>query len=285
MENEAEGPKFDLWLPPVPLWLLSGHPERSSPPGRRNTPDPAPQASPHWALMRWTAEKGGVPFPRLLGRSQRSRVVEVTTPSTTEELVPHHAKGAPSNGGITVLGNPPVQRQRWGRQHQSPYHPRLCENHERSLIGGPRKKGVQGGDSMENEAEGPKFDLWLPPVPLWLLSGHPERSSPPQRRNSPSPARKRHPTEPCCGGYRKGVGFPSRASWGAANAPGWWRLPPAPPHRATCAPPCQRRARKRRNHRTGKPTQAAAAVGEATSIPIPPAPLRRPAMPPNWRPP
>ena len=44
----------------------------------------------------------------------------------------------------------------------------------------PVKQGVQGGDSMENEAEGPKFDLWLPPVPLWLLSGHPERSSPPQ---------------------------------------------------------------------------------------------------------
>ena len=44
------------------------------------------------------------------------------------------------------------------------------------------------GDSMENEAQGPKFDLWLPPVPLWLLSGHPERSSPPQRRNTPDPA-------------------------------------------------------------------------------------------------
>ena len=43
MENEAERPKFDLWLPPVPLWLLSGHPERSSPPLRRNTPSPAPQ--------------------------------------------------------------------------------------------------------------------------------------------------------------------------------------------------------------------------------------------------
>ena len=125
-------------------------------------------------------EESGVPFPRLLGRSQRSRVVEVTTPSTTAQLVPHHAKGAPSNGGTTVLGNPPVQRQRWGEQSQSSHHPRLCENHERSLIGGPRKKGVQGGDSMENEAQGPKFDLWLPPVPLWLLSGHPERSSPPQ---------------------------------------------------------------------------------------------------------
>ena len=44
MENEAEGPKFDLWLPPVPLWLLSGHPERSSPPQAAKYPDPAPQA-------------------------------------------------------------------------------------------------------------------------------------------------------------------------------------------------------------------------------------------------
>ena len=51
--------------------------------------------------------------------------------------------------------------------------------------------GVQGGDSMENEAQGPKFDLWLPPVPLWLLSGHPERSSPPQAAKYPRPARKR----------------------------------------------------------------------------------------------
>ena len=40
---------------------------------------------------------------------------------------------------------------------------------------------------MENEAEGPKFDLWLPPVPLWLLSGHPERSSPPQAAKLPKP--------------------------------------------------------------------------------------------------
>ena len=101
-------------------------------------------------------------------------------PSTTAQLVPHHAKGAPSNGETAAQGNPPVQRQRWGRQRQSPHHPRLCKNHKRSLIGGPRKMGVQGGDSMENEAERPKFDLWLPPVPLWLLSGHPERSSPPQ---------------------------------------------------------------------------------------------------------
>ena len=136
-----------------------------------------------------------------------------------------------------MQGNPPRQRQRWGRQRQSPHHPRLWENHKRSLIGGPRKMGVQGGDSMENEAERPKFDLWLPPVPLWLLSGHPERSSPPKRRNSPSPARKRLPTEPCCGGYRKGVGFPSRASWGAANAPGWWRLPPPQPPRSLCPTP------------------------------------------------
>ena len=92
----------------------------------------------HWALMRWTVREGGIPLPRLPGRSQRSRVVEATTPSTTAQLVPH---------------------------------------------------------------------------------------------------------------------------------------------------PAQRRALKRGNHHTGKPTQAAAAVGEIMSIPFPPAPLRCPAMPPNWRPP
>ena len=111
MENEAEGPKFDLWLLPVPLWLLSGHPERSSP----------PQAAKH--------SRPGAPGANF----------------TTAELVPHDAKGAPINKGTTTLGNPPRQRQRWGRQRQSPSHPRLWENHKRSLIGGPRKTGGPGG--------------------------------------------------------------------------------------------------------------------------------------------
>ena len=75
-------------------------------------PDPAPQAPTHRALMRWTAKEDGISLPRLLRRSQRSRVVEVTTPSTTEELVPHHAKGALSNGGTTIMEKPPRQRQR-----------------------------------------------------------------------------------------------------------------------------------------------------------------------------
>ena len=66
----------------------------------------------HWALMRWTLEEVGIPLPRLLRRSRRSRVVEVTIPLTTEKLVPHDAKGAPSNGGTTMLENPPRQRQR-----------------------------------------------------------------------------------------------------------------------------------------------------------------------------
>ena len=92
MENEAERPKFDLWLPPVPLWLLSGHPERSSPPQAAKSPAPAPRAPTHWALVRWTLEEVGIPLPRLLRHSQRSRVVEVTTPSTTEELVPHRTQ-------------------------------------------------------------------------------------------------------------------------------------------------------------------------------------------------
>ena len=119
-------------------------------------------------------------------------------PRPTEELVPHHAKGAPSNGGTTMLGSPPRQRQRWERQHQSPYHPRLCVALPCPLIGDPRKMGVQGGDSMENEAQGPKFDLWLPPVPLWLLSGHPERSSPPQAAKYSRPGAPGAKTLRCC---------------------------------------------------------------------------------------
>ena len=105
MENEAERPKFDLWLPPVPLWLLSGHPERSSPPqaakySRLGTIGakipPAPQAPTHRALMRWTVKENGVPLPRLLGRSQRSRVVEATThPAPPRNLCPTMPKARP----------------------------------------------------------------------------------------------------------------------------------------------------------------------------------------------
>ena len=206
-------------------------------------------------------------------------------PRPTEELVPQNAKGAPVNEGTTAPGNPPVQRQRWGRQYQSPHHPRLGENHKRSLIGGPRKMGVQGGDSMENEAEGPKFDLWLPPVPLWLLSGHPERSSPPQRRNTPNPtpqvpthrALVRWTAEEGGTPSPRLLGRSQRSRVVKATTPS--TTEELVPHRT------QRRVLKRRNHHIGKPTQAAAAVGGATSIPIPPAPLRQSAMQPNWRPP
>ena len=79
-------------------------------------PRPAPQAPTHRALVRWTAEEGGTPSPRLLGRSQRSRVVEATThPAPPRNLCPTPHKGASSNGGTTILGNPPRQRQRWER--------------------------------------------------------------------------------------------------------------------------------------------------------------------------
>ena len=101
----------------------------------------------HWALMRWTTEEGGIPLPRLPGRSQRSRMVEATTPSTTAQLVPHDIKGAPSNGGTAAQRNPPGQRQRWGEQHQSPPHPRLCVDLPYNLIGGPRKKGGSRGET------------------------------------------------------------------------------------------------------------------------------------------
>ena len=113
-------------------------------------------------------------------------------------LCPTAHKGARSNGGTTMLGNPPRQRQRWGRQRQSPSHPRLCENHKRSLIGGPRKKGVQGvGDIGAGPAQPVLSPLRPPLVPLWLLSGHPERSSPPGRRNTQTRRRRRHPPSSC----------------------------------------------------------------------------------------
>ena len=56
---------------------------------RRNTPGPAPQVPSHRALVRWTLEESGVPLLRLLGRSQRSRVVEATThPAPPRNLCP-----------------------------------------------------------------------------------------------------------------------------------------------------------------------------------------------------
>ena len=104
---------------------------------------------------------------------------------------------------------------------------------------------------MENEAERPKFDLWLPPVPLWLLSGHPERSSPPQAAK------------------RSGPGAPG-ANFTTAELV---------PHDAKGAPI------NKGTTILGNPPKQAAAVGEATSIPTPPAPSGKPQEEPNWRPP
>ena len=112
-------------------------------------PDPAAQAPPHRALVWWTAKENGIPLPRLLRHSQRSKVVGGHHPprAPPRNLCPTAHKGARSNGGTTMLGNPRRQRQRWGRQRQSPSHPRLCENHKRSLIGGPRKTGGSRGET------------------------------------------------------------------------------------------------------------------------------------------
>ena len=108
--------------------------------------------------MRWTAGKGGVPFPRLLGRSQRSRVVEATTrPAPPRNLCPTAHKGAPSNRGTTMLESPPRQRQRWGEKSQSPHHPRLCVNLPCNLIGGSRKKGGPGG--RQHGERGPRAEV------------------------------------------------------------------------------------------------------------------------------
>ena len=78
-------------------------------------------------------------------------------PRPTEELVPHHAKGASSSGGTTMQGKPPRQRQRWGRQRQSPSHPRLCVVLPCPLIGGPRKTGGPGG--RQHGERGPRAEV------------------------------------------------------------------------------------------------------------------------------
>ena len=77
MENEAEGPKFDLWLPRCLFGFFLGIQKEAR---RRSGEIPSPGAQ--------------------------------APTSATEKLVSHDAKGAPSKGGTTMLGNLPRQRQR-----------------------------------------------------------------------------------------------------------------------------------------------------------------------------
>ena len=185
-----------------------------------------------------------------------------------------------------MLGNPPRQRQRWERQHQSPYHPRLCVDLPCPLIGRPRKTGGPGGRQHGERGRRAEVRPVAPPGAS-LASFWASRKKLAAACGEIPQARRASATPP------GPVAVDTEREWGSPPAPpgaqptlqgGGGHHPPSD-HRATCAPPCQRRALKRGNRRTGKPTQAAAAVGEATSIPIPPAPLRCPAMPPNWRPP
>ena len=44
--------------------------------------------------------------------------------------------------------------------------------------------GVQGGDSMENEAQGPKFDLWLPRCLFGFFLGIQKEARRRKRRNT-----------------------------------------------------------------------------------------------------
>ena len=122
--------------------------------------------------------------------------------------------------------------------------------------------------------------------------------------------------DPFYGGYSPNSRWSSSGAWnlewtvptpagplgpGAVDSGRGWSSPPAPPTMQPTLqgggghhPPrpteelvphrIQRRALKRRNHYTEKSTCAAAAVGEVTSIPTPPAPLRKPQEEPNWRP-
>ena len=60
----------------------------------------------HWALMRWTAEEGGIPLPRLLRCSQCSGVVEVTT-----RPAPHRATCAPRHTKARPQTEEPLHRE------------------------------------------------------------------------------------------------------------------------------------------------------------------------------
>ena len=60
----------------------------------------------HWALMRWTAEEGGIPLPRLLRHSQCSGVVEVTT-----RPAPHRATCAPRHTKARPQTEEPLHRE------------------------------------------------------------------------------------------------------------------------------------------------------------------------------
>ena len=116
MENEAEGPKFDLWLPRCLFGFFLGIQKEARRHSGEIPPDPARKRHPTEPCCGGYRKGVGFPSPRLLRRSQRSRVVEATThPAPPRNLCPTPHKGAPLAGGTTMLGNPPKQRQRWER--------------------------------------------------------------------------------------------------------------------------------------------------------------------------
>ena len=207
-------------------------------------------------------------------------------PQPPRNLCPTPHKGARSNGETTMLGNPPRQRQRWGRQRQSPHHPRLWENHKRSLIGGPRKTGGPGGRQHGERGRRAEVRPVAPPgASLASFWASRKKLAAASGEIPPPGAPGANPPGPDAVDSERGWDFPPAPPGAQPTLQGGGGHHLPRPTAELVPHPAQRRALKRRNHRTGKPTQAAAAVGEATSIPIPPAPLRCPAMPPNWRPP
>ena len=150
-------------------------------------------------------------------------------PQPPRNLCPTAHKGAPSNRGTTMLESPPRQRQRWGEATSIPNHPRLCENHKRSLIGGPRKNGGSRGWATLGQGRRSRFCPSAPTPGASLASFWASRKKlAAGAAKSPAPAPPgANPLGPGAVDSGRGVMLPSRASCGAANAPGWWRSPPA----------------------------------------------------------
>ena len=184
-------------------------------------------------------------------------------PTPPRNLCPTMPKARPQTGKPPHRETHPGSDSGGGRQRQSPHHPRLCENHKRSLIGGPRKMGVQGvGDIGAGPAQ-PVLSLCAHPRCFFGFFLGIQKEA---RRRSGEIPRTRHrrcqTTGPWCGGYRKRVVLLPCASCGAANAPGWWRSPPTPPRNLCPTMPKARPQPGKPPHRETHPGRGSSGGGK-----------------------
>ena len=139
-----------------------------------------------WCGGQW--KRVGFPSCASWGAANAPGRWRLPPPQPPRNLCPTAHKGAPSNGGTTIMEKPPSQRQRWGRQSQSPHHPRLCVALPCPLIGGPRKRGSRGETAWRTRPKGRSSTCGSPRCLFGFFLGIQKEARRRKRRNTPDPA-------------------------------------------------------------------------------------------------